>query len=306
MSITALIASNNKLPNITVPDTIFVMKNTNKTINFSAIDDGGEGNQQISIKAIVNPKTANVIQNISINYISPQPSGNMTLTPVTNAVGTTNIQLSVKDNAAGFFNEKSITIPVIVLSYINKAPNCNDIDDIQFEKNKINSEQVLMLTGVNDGNDGTQKISVKTESSNPSIVKVVNSGNLIKLTPLQEGTVTITVSVNDDGDTFLGGVNKTIKTFKVVVGSGITDNSNANYHFSIYPNPCNDKLYFKSECDLYNPIEIINAKGCLVKSIKQISGETLICIDCSDLQSGLYFISITTKHEKRWTHFIKN
>lgn len=70
----------------------------------------------------------------------------------------------------------------------------------------------------------------------------------------------------------------------------ITDSSTA--HFSVFPNPVEDRLSIETKLEDYT-IEIINATGQVVSFQKNNNG--LQTIDYSDLASGMYLLKLTSE-----------
>ena len=72
--------------------------------------------------------------------------------------------------------------------------------------------------------------------------------------------------------------------------------------FDIYPNPVKNQLSLKSE--FINPvITITNINGRLVKKLKELNSNQ---IDVSDLESGMYFLTIQSSQGILTKKFIKN
>ena len=70
----------------------------------------------------------------------------------------------------------------------------------------------------------------------------------------------------------------------------------------IYPNPVNDKLTVEAQEAISN-VEIYNLMGALVYSQKGCANK--VEINTADLQSGIYFIRLTTKNASETRRFIK-
>ena len=70
----------------------------------------------------------------------------------------------------------------------------------------------------------------------------------------------------------------------------------------IYPNPVNDKLTVEALESISN-VEIYNLMGALVYSQKD--GANKVEINTANLQSGIYFIRLTTKSASETRRFIK-
>ena len=83
-------------------------------------------------------------------------------------------------------------------------------------------------------------------------------------------------------------------------------NTNSKNHFEIYPNPANQTISLKIPENVSAPvISTIRAlDGRIIRS--EIVADKLHPIDISDLQPGVYFITISDKSQKMDLKFIKN
>ena len=128
-------------------------------------------------------------------------------------------------------------------------------------------------------------------------------------------TVTLTLDRNEDWAfqnwTEAGVVVSEEMTYTFVA----TENRNLVAHFEhtqginehggqilIYPNPVNDKLTVEAQ-EAINNVEIYNLMGALVYSQKDCTNK--LEINTTDLQSGIYFIRLTTKSASETRRFIK-
>lgn len=295
----------NKLPNISVPDTIVLLINSGmNTFNLTGINDGGEGNQPISISAQCFPTGPNLLTNLSINYISPESTGKLYLTPASDT-GHTTISMVINDSSNalnGFYSKKFIDIPLYVIPFINKAPTMNDIADQYYPMSAINKGQLLKLTGVTDGNDGSQVLTLLAASSDTNIASIVTLGttNLL-ITPLAEGTIMVTLVLKNNGYTFLGGSNSITKTFKVVIGSGI----NSLYFptlSTLFPNPADDYFIIENPDLRYNEYTIFNAQAAVMQ--ENNLPEEVNFISVKNLPCGLFIVKLSNKTETKFNKLL--
>lgn len=101
----------------------------------------------------------------------------------------------------------------------NQPPTIDPIGDITLGEDI----ETIDLTGITDGDDGTQTVTVTAESDNTEFVTVETeniSGNDWKLylTPVGSGAAVITVTVKDDGGTVGGGEDTKKISFTATVG----------------------------------------------------------------------------------------
>lgn len=296
-SITTLVCcSSNKLPTINPVDTVVIIKGTgSRTVMLSGISNGGESGQPVIIKAWTREGAAALLSNITVSYTSPNSSGSITLTP-SGTEGNTEVLVSLNDKSLAMdsmFNEKVISIPVYVIPYINKPPTMNPVSDQQYPVSYINTTQTILLTGVSDGNDGKQKLTLTATSSAPWIATVSTVGaTMVKITPKAEGTVTITLTLSDNGVNVGGGVGVTQQNFKVVIGSGVNGMGDVRKGFSVYPVPARDRLTVTVEEEMSVQYEIRDITGHLW--LNGVIREKVNGIDVSSLSPGLYVLRLTT------------
>ena len=69
---------------------------------------------------------------------------------------------------------------------------------------------------------------------------------------------------------------------------GINENYNS-VGFSVYPNPCNDKLTISSTESLNYTFEITDVTSKVILSQQRINSNT---IDVSSLEKGIYFLKV--------------
>ena len=87
-------------------------------------------------------------------------------------------------------------------------------------------------------------------------------------------------------------------------GVGIGENSDIN-SFNLYPNPVENELNIENLKKDVNKIEIFTITGKKVKMVENISSAK-IKLNISDLQSGLYFITLHSNNSVQTAKFIKN
>lgn len=304
-SITTLVScTDNKLPVLTMPDTIVLIKNNSKTITLTGINDGGDGGQTLSLSVWNMIGGANIFSSITSSYTSPNTSATISITPKTDQTGSSRLYICLKDNSSamnGMFNEKIISVPIYVLPYINRPPTMDNVPDVTYPKSLINTTQLIFLSGVTDGNDGKQKLTLSATSSVPSVATVSTQGaTLVKITPKTEGTTTITLTLSDDGINAGGGSGTTIKTFKVTVGNS---NTVENFHEEtlIFPNPAHQKITLQTS-NSYHQYQIMNLQGSIMLEGILLNGNNEI--DISSLSAGIYFIRLTGNNKTAGSRFI--
>ncbi len=112
----------NGTPSITKIANKKVAKNSGVvTINLAGIDDGDASiTQNVTITASAD--NAAIIASINVNYTSPNATGTLTFTPVANAIGSTRVTVTLKDDGGtggGAVDTKTISFLVDVKDLLN-------------------------------------------------------------------------------------------------------------------------------------------------------------------------------------------
>ena len=181
-----------------------------QTVNLTGISDGDSGTQPLQIT--VTSSNPSLIPTPTVAYTSPNVFGSLSFTPTLGLSGTSTITVTVTDG--GLDNDLSATTDnktfsrtfTITVNSVNDLPTLDPLVDMTVDKNA--SAQTVSLTGITDGDDDTQALTVTAVSSatgtipNPTVTYTSNNttGSLV-FTPVtnQTGTATITVTVQDDG-----------------------------------------------------------------------------------------------------------
>ncbi len=214
-SIVTLVSGSYSVPGIDpVADAMLMIDDAEQVVNLTGITDGNEVNENpIDVTFSLSDNT--IISGAEITYVSPDATGTFTYTPAN--AGSTDVTISVTAN--GITTTTQFTIEV--LDY-----HVPQVDAIAGPFNYMTGSgtKTIDLTGINDGGDGGQTISVDAgiKSSDPAGVV----GNLavnytspdatgsVSFTPDAAGTATIEVTVTDDGP---DGKNTTTTEFVVNV-----------------------------------------------------------------------------------------
>ncbi len=306
MSIMTLVnVSSNKLPTInkltgTIGDTIIIVKSVSDKstdYNLSGITDGGEGNQTIKVTTeLLGTGQGGLFSSANVTYTSPNTTGVLTVTQQGGKTGNGWVRVVVDDQSTacnGFYSKKELVIPFKIIPFINIAPTF-DVPETQiFKTSELNQERTIILQSVTDGNGNVQSKYLTVTSSDPSIVKVVTmaSSSIFKLVALKSGTATISVTIKDNGDTYLGGANSTTKTFSAVVEGniGIT-NVDEKMTFDIFPNPAKDFIIITNPDFIYQNAIVYDINGSALSNTILTDGDNTV--NTKLLPSGLYIIKL--------------
>ncbi len=151
-------------------------------------------------------------------------------------------------------------------------------------KVSINPEESADITGEGAYHIGEQVTLTAEPYENYRFLNWTEDGTVVCETP----TYTFTASVS-----------RTL-TANLINTEGVGDNNGTTA--VIYPNPVNDKLTVEAR-EAIDKVEIYNLLGTLVYSQKNCASK--VEITTANLQSGIYFIRLTTKHASETRRFVK-
>lgn len=214
----------NAPPTINTIDDIIITQNApQQTVSLSGISDGGENNQTITITAS-SGNTA-IIPNPTVTYTSPNATGSLSFTPVAGQTGSVIITVTVSDGIAAH----NITTTFNVTVNANSPPTLDEISNVFIAQDA--PQQSIDLTGISDGGDGSQSLSITATSDNTALITnpvnvnytSPNATGTLTFTPVsgQSGVATVTVNVSD-------GIATTSRIFEVRVNTPPTLNAIAD------------------------------------------------------------------------------
>ncbi|MBI3853350.1 MAG: tandem-95 repeat protein [Verrucomicrobia bacterium] len=189
-----------------------------QTINLTGISSGASNEvQALTLTAI--SSNPGLIPNPTVNYTSPNATGNLTFTPAANANGLATVTVTVNDGQASSNTvSRSFTVTV---NAVNDTPTLNPLNNLTVNKNA--GLQTINLAGISSGAaNESQTLTVTAISSNPSLIPnptvtytTPNATGSLTFTPVANavGSATLTVTVNDGGTSN----NVAVRTFTVTV-----------------------------------------------------------------------------------------
>lgn len=197
-----------------------------QTVFFAGVSSGDGLKQTITVSATSdNP---GLITDPIIDYNSPNPTGSLIFTPVTDEFGSANITVTIQDDGGtlnGGIDQVTTSFNIEVKG--NFEPTLDPLNSMVLPVN--NGLVSINLTGITAGLNETQTLAVSAVSDNtglipdPTVTYTPNDATgAIAFTPVTDmtGNATITVTVQDDGGTDSGGVNTYNESFTVqVVGN---------------------------------------------------------------------------------------
>ena len=199
-------------------DVTVVEDNGAFTVNLTGIGTGSAGESQSLIITAVSSDT-NLFPNPTVTHTSPNATGTLAFTPLTNAFGAATITVTVSD---GQPQNSTITRAfTVTVNAVNDTPTLNSLSNLIISQNS--PPQSVPLLGITFGaSNENQVLTVTATSSNPDLIPnptvtyaTANLSGSLTLTsaPNAIGTATITVLV-DDGESK---DNLVVRSFTVTV-----------------------------------------------------------------------------------------
>jgi glucuronoarabinoxylan endo-1,4-beta-xylanase len=203
-----------------------VMAGDTITIPLTGISDGNASVEQaMQISASSNNQTALPDNNILIIYAEGETFGQLIFNPIEPAEEIT-ITITLDDQFA-YNNTYSTSFSITAFQQYNHAPTIDFIPD-QFTYLSLGS-QTFALTGISDGDNGSQGLIFSAGSSIDSVISNTtltidyiqgSSTAELSYTPEKTGSSIITVHLADDGGTdFNNGNAETERSFTIEVGT---------------------------------------------------------------------------------------
>ena len=213
------------ISNVTVPQNTSSVNAVEPPITLTGIGTGTGDVGQAIVNVFATSSNPALVTNPAITYANPSATGTLTYSVLPNVSGTATITVTVMDNggvANGGVNTFSQTFTVTV-SPVNQPPTLNPITPNPLVLPVSPGMQTVNLTGLGDGNGGTETIVVTASSSNPALIPNTGPGAIavtytspnpagtlstgtVTFTPVagQTGTAVITVTVTNSDPTGTG------------------------------------------------------------------------------------------------------
>ncbi|MEE2642657.1 MAG: Ig-like domain-containing protein [Planctomycetota bacterium] len=181
-----------------------------QTVDLTGITDGDGGDQGLRVSA--SSSNPGLVPDLLVDYTSPETTGLLTFTPVAGESGESIITATVEDggkdqNLATTSDNLTFSRTFnVTVGAVNDLPTLNPLEDLEILEDA--ATQTVDLSGITDGDDGNQGLSVTAISSNPGLIldpsvdytSPDTSGTLsFEPLPNQFGSTLITVTVEDGG-----------------------------------------------------------------------------------------------------------
>lgn len=300
-SIVTLVSGLKATPTVDfVPSNVLMIDAPAQSVLLTGITDGNTSNQN-AIQLTYELSNTTVIDNITLTYSSPAN----TATFGYSIDGAGSVDVTINVTADGVTTSRTFTIEAKNYS----APTLDAVAQPLVYNEGIGN-QTLTLTGITDGDLGTQTISVSAELINSSPAGVLtdlavnytspdNSAQL-SFTPAVPGTCQIRVTITDNGP---DGFNNTVSTLNVTVNNVDATVDALFRALQLSPVPVVDELRVTCDGVVFDSYEIRSADGrlLLMGKVEAASG----IINVSTLHSGFYVISLSKSGQKLSRSFVK-
>ncbi|NJM94547.1 MAG: hypothetical protein HC842_07690, partial [Cytophagales bacterium] len=180
------------------------------TLYLTGIDDGNpESAQEVSI-AVASSDEAKIATPSIISesgdalFTQNERMGTITFQTANSASGTVTLTVTLTDGSGDEEQSTVMEFDVHIFQELNAPPVIDQIEDVQVFVNELNQVQ---LTGIGDGANGQEELSVSASSSDEAILpsaninfsEIVEGTATLSFTPISTGEVEITLTVTDNG-----------------------------------------------------------------------------------------------------------
>ena len=196
----------NQTPTLNAITNLTINENAGlQTVTLSGITSGAANENQNLLVTVFSSNT-NLVPTPTVNYTNASTTGTLTFAPVTNAVGTAAITVTVNDGGASnniVTQTFNITLNAVNTRSTNSSPTLDPISNLVL--NAGAGSQRITLTGIGSGTTNkTQRLRVTARASNHLISRLLvqyvspgTNGTLTFRPGRLTGTTTISVTVNN-------------------------------------------------------------------------------------------------------------
>lgn len=194
----------NMAPEIDQPDAVELEVGQTRQIRISGISDGDEYlDQEVSISATSSNPSVIADGDISIEYSNGSPYA--TLNVLSSSAGIAEITVTV-DDGQDANNTTSVVLSTESWNNLNLPPTIDGVSDqIPYADA---TDKTILLTGISDGNGGTQGLNFVLASSDQSVIEdaslsvtdvnIAEGTAILHYSPIAAGEAIISVTVADD------------------------------------------------------------------------------------------------------------
>lgn len=200
----AVVIEDNLPPTIAAHDPVTVLAGQPMRVRFTGVSDGNATADQPLQVRLASSNQA-VLADADLRAENPYGGRYLYLTGTPKSPGATTITVTLDDRSGGR-STTSTSLLVHAVATWNQPPTLDPIAPVSAFVGE--GAQELLLSGISDGDHGTQHLRFTAVSSDPRILEagtVTDRGNgtaVLRYAPTSiPGTATITVTVTDDGGT---------------------------------------------------------------------------------------------------------
>jgi hypothetical protein len=191
----------NQAPTLNALSTVVINEDAGtQAINLSGISSGA-ANESQTLTITASSSNPTLIPNPIVTYISPNSTGILAFTPITNANGSATISVTVNDG--GGQNNTITRAFTVTVNSVNDAPTISEIADQSISQNSATG---TIPFSVADAETASSGLTIAANSSNPTLVPTAylalggsGANRTIKVTPMpnQFGSAVISLTVLD-------------------------------------------------------------------------------------------------------------
>ena len=296
-----------------IPDTLMLKGAGNIEIPIENVSDGdSELEQQLNF--IVSSSNTDVISSAEVLF-DEQSGWTLKLNEGTTS-GVSIVSILLQDNGQedenGFsFNAFSREIEVQVFER-NIPPQFDLIPDTTLI---VDKEYSFTITGIDDGNDISQEISLALIESENYFGRISYFGGdeaIMRFSPKLKGNFEVGIRIFDDGINLFGGSNEDTLRFNVnaIIPEDTVEDDTAdsipeitfvdhknNFNVNIYPNPATGKIYISTNMDIIRKISLYSLTGEILFTHDNKEAENILEIRLNEELSGYFILSLEINNQ---------
>ena len=202
---TVTVSSVNQPPTLNALNNVTISEDAGlQTVNLSGISSGA-ANETQTLTVTASSGSTGVIPNPTVNYTSPNTTGTLTFTPVTNASGSATVTVTVNDG--GVSNNTIARTFTVTVNAVNDTPTIAAIGN---QTIATNTSTGPLAFSIGDVETAAASLTLRATSSATTLIPTNNiafggsgANRTVTLTPVanQSGTANITITVSDGSAT---------------------------------------------------------------------------------------------------------
>lgn len=220
---TVTVSPVNQQPTLNALNNVTINENAGaQTVSLAGISSGA-ANESQTLTITATSSNTGLIPNPTVTYTSPNATGSLSFTPVSDMSGNATITVTVNDGQAQ--NNTVTRTFTVTVNAVNSQPTLSPIANLTINENA--GQQSVAINGISSGSPNElQTLTVTASSSNPGLIP---NPTVTYTSPNTSGTVAFTPTANVFGSS----------TITVTVNDGGTSNNIITHVFTVTVNPVN-------------------------------------------------------------------